>query len=163
MRLLTAEGAGPPAPPAPQGLAAVFGPRRIVLVGASDRPGRMGELLWRNLSSFPGQVVPVTPSAATVGGCKAYPRLADVEGEVDLAVIAVPAAAVPGVVGDAAAKGVPAVVVITGGFAETGAEGARLQHELLAAARAGGVRVVGPNCFGVQNADLPLNASLAPG
>ena len=154
-------------------LAALFAPRRVALVGASDRPGSMGQLLWRNLtgpaggsatgSGFPGEVVPVTPSAGQVGGCKAYARLVDVEGEVDLAVVAVPAWAVPGVVEDAAAKGVPAAVVLAGGFAETGAEGARLQDALVAAARRGGVRVIGPNSFGVQNADLPLNASMATG
>jgi acetate---CoA ligase (ADP-forming) len=146
-----------------EGLTAVFEPRRVALVGASDQPGKAGELLWRNLSSLPGEVVPVTSSAETVGGRTAYPTLSAVEGEVDLAVIVVPAAAVPPVIRDAAAKGVPAVIVISGGFAEAGPEGARLQDELLATARAGGVRIVGPNCFGVQNCDLPLNASLAAG
>jgi acyl-CoA synthetase (NDP forming) len=145
------------------GLAAVFEPRRVALVGASDQPGKMGELLWRNLASFPGEVVPVTASAETVAGRKAYPTLAAIDGDIDLAIVVVPARAVPGVIRDAAAKGVPAAVVITGGFAETGPDGARLQDELVAAARTGGVRVVGPNCFGVQNCDLPLNASMASG
>jgi acetyltransferase len=153
---------GPGAAP-PTGLAAVFEPRRVALVGASDQPGKMGELFWRNLASFPGEVVPVTASAFSVDGHTAYPRLGDVDGEIDLAVIVVPAPAVPGVLRDAAAKGVRAVVVISGGFAETGPEGARLQDELTAIAREGGVRVVGPNCFGVQNCDLPLNASMAAG
>lgn len=145
------------------GLSAVFEPRRVALVGASDQPGKTGELFWRNLSSFPGDVVPVTRSAPTVAGCTAYPSLAAVPGDIDLAVVVVPAAAVPAVIRDAAAKCVPAVVVISGGFAETGPNGRRLQEEMLAAARDGGVRVVGPNCFGVQNCDLPLNASLAAG
>jgi acyl-CoA synthetase (NDP forming) len=144
-------------------LAAVFAPRRVALVGASDRPGSMGELLWRNLADFPGEVVPVTRPAETVAGRKAYPTLTAVDGDIDLAVVVVPATAVPGVVRDAAAKGVPAALVISGGFAEAGPEGARLQDELLAAARDGGVRIVGPNCFGVQNCDLPLNASMAAG
>ncbi len=144
------------------GLAAVFAPRRVALVGASDRPGSVGRLLWDNLAGFPGEVVPVGP-AARVGGRVAYPGLRDVPGDVDLAVIATPAATVPGIVRDAASKGVAAVVVLSAGFAETGDEGAHLQAEALAAARAGGVRLVGPNCFGVQNADLPLNASIAAG
>jgi acetate---CoA ligase (ADP-forming) len=144
-------------------LAAVFEPRRVALVGASDVPGKMGELFWRNLSSFPGEVVPVTRSATAVAGRKAYPALSAVDGKVDLAVVVVPAPAVPEVVRDAAAAGVGAVVVISGGFAEAGPDGVRLQDELVAAARAGGVRLVGPNCFGVQNCDLPLNASLAAG
>jgi acetyltransferase len=144
-------------------LAAVFEPRRIALVGASDQRGKTGELLWRNLSSFPGEVVPVTSSAETVGGHKAYPSLRAIEGDIDLAVIVVPAAAVPAVIRDAAAKGVLAAIVISGGFAEDGEEGIRRHYELMTAARAGGVRIVGPNCFGVQNCDLPLNASLASG
>ncbi|MGO9219188.1 MAG: acetate--CoA ligase family protein [Streptosporangiaceae bacterium] len=144
------------------GLAAVFAPRRVALVGASGRPGSVGRLLWDNLASFPGEVVPVG-SAARVGGRVAYPGLRDVPGDVDLAVIATPAATVPGIVRDAASKGVAAVVVLSAGFAETGDEGAHLQAEAVTAARAGGVRLVGPNCFGVQNADLPLNASIAAG
>ncbi|MDP9220499.1 MAG: CoA-binding protein, partial [Actinomycetota bacterium] len=149
-------------------LSALFQPRRVALVGASEQPGRMGELFWRNLTGegsggFPGEVVPVSASSATVFGHTAYPTLRDVPGDIDLAVIVVPAPAVPVVLADAAAKGVLAALVISGGFAETGADGARLQAALVAAARAGGVRVVGPNCFGVQNCDLPLNASMARG
>jgi acyl-CoA synthetase (NDP forming) len=146
----------------PDGLAAVFAPRRVALVGASERPGSIGRLLWDNLAGFPGEVVPVGP-AAQVGGQVAYPDLRDVPGQVDLAVIATPAASVPDIVRSAAAKGVAAVVVLSAGFAETGDDGAKLQDEAVAAARAGGVRLVGPNCFGVQNADLPLNASIAAG
>ena len=144
------------------GLAAVFEPRRVALVGASDRAGTVGRLLWDNLADFPGEVLPVCP-AATVGGQRAYADLRDVPGEVDLAVIATPAATVPDIVGAAADKGVKAVVVLSAGFAEVGAEGAKLQAGAVAAARAGGVRLVGPNCFGVQNATLPLNASIAAG
>src|SRR5690242_6551351 len=73
------------------GLAAVFEPRRVALVGASDRPGSVGRLLWDNLAGFPGEVLPVCP-AATVGGQAAYADLRDVPGLVDLAVIATPAA-----------------------------------------------------------------------
>jgi acetate---CoA ligase (ADP-forming) len=145
------------------GLEAVFAPRRVALVGASEQPGTMGELFWRNLTSFPGEVVPVTPSRHSVGGVTAYPSLASIDGEVDLAVVVVRAANVPEVIRDAGAKGVPAALVISGGFAETGPDGAALQAEVVAAARAGGVRIVGPNCFGVQNCDLPLNASMATG
>jgi acyl-CoA synthetase (NDP forming) len=144
------------------GLAAVFDPRRVALVGASDRAGSVGRLLWDNLADFPGEVLPVC-QAATVGGRPAYADLRDVPGLVDLAVIATPAATVPDIVAAAAAKGVAAAVVLSAGFAETGADGAKLQAEAVAAARAGGVRLVGPNCFGVQNADLPLNASISAG
>jgi acyl-CoA synthetase (NDP forming) len=144
------------------GLAAVFEPRRVALVGASDRAGSVGRLLWDNLADFPGEVLPVC-QAPSVGGRPAYPDLRDVPGQVDLAVVATPAATVPDIVAAAAAKGVAAVVVLSAGFAETGAAGAKLQAEAVAAARIGGVRLVGPNCFGVQNADLPLNASISAG
>jgi acyl-CoA synthetase (NDP forming) len=144
------------------GLAAVFEPRRVALVGASDRPGSLGRLLWDNLADFPGEVLPVG-QAATVGGRPAYSDLREVPGQVDLAIIATPAATVPDIIAAAAAKGVTAAVVLSAGFAETGPAGAKLQAEAVAAARAGGVRLVGPNCFGVQNADLPLNASISAG
>lgn len=158
MRVLTSS-----AKPASAGaLAGVFRPRRVAVVGASDRAGSVGRLLWDNLASFPGEVIPVSQSA-TVGGIRAYPDLRDVPGPVDLAIVATPAATVPAIVSAAAGKEVAAVVVLSGGFAETGPEGARLQAAVLAAARAGGVRLAGPNCFGVQNAHLPLNASIAAG
>jgi len=143
------------------GLHAVFNPRRIALVGVSDRPGTLGRLLWDNLRDFPGEVIPVG-RAASIDGTPAYADLADVPGEIDLAVVGVPAERVVEAIRSAAGKRVRAAVVLSAGFAEIGADGARLQEELVAAARAGGVRLVGPNCFGVQNCDLPLNASIAP-
>jgi acetyltransferase len=132
-------------------LDALFAPRRIALVGASDRPGTLGALLMGNLAGFPGELVAVRSGES----------LRDVPGPIDLAVVAVPAKAVPGVAADAAASGVAAMVVLSGGFAETGPDGVALQEELVAAA--GPVRVVGPNCFGLQNCDLPMNASIAAG
>lgn len=132
-------------------LDALFSPRRIALVGASERAGTLGALLGRNLADFPGEVVPVGSGQS----------LRDVEGPIDLAVVAVPSKAVPGVAADAAAAGVTAMVVLSGGFAETGPDGVALQDELVE--NAGGVRIVGPNCFGLQNCDLPMNASIAAG
>ncbi len=142
-------------------LSALFAPHRIALVGASDKPGCAGTLFWHNLQSFPGEVVPVTTSAATVSGVRAFSSLRAVPAPIDLAVVCVPAAAVPGVIRDAGAAGVPVAVVVTGGFTETGPAGRLLQDEAVAAARAGGVRLVGPNSLGVQNCDLPMNASMA--
>lgn len=143
-------------------LDAVFAPHRVALVGAADEPGRLGTLLWDNLAAFEGEVVPVSRSAELIDGTTAYPDLRSA-GDVDLAVVAVPAAAVPDVARDAAGAGVRALVVLSGGFAETGPEGAALQDQLRTIARDAGMRVVGPNCFGVQNAALGLNASIAAG
>ena len=138
-------------------LDALFSPGRVALVGGSDRPGTLGALLVANLSTYPGEVVQVRSGQS----------LREVEGPIDLAVVAVPAAAVAAVAADAAAAGVAAMVVLSGGFAETGPQGAARQADLVASAAAGPgghrVRVVGPNCFGLQNCDLPMNASIAAG
>lgn len=139
-------------------LDAVFNPARVAVVGASDRPGKVGTVVWRNLADFDGEVVPVTSSSPSVGGVPAAASLTEVEGDIDLAVLVVPARVAPIVARQAAAKGVGAIVVLAGGFAETGAEGTALQAELVDAA--GPVRIVGPNCFGVQNMARGLNASM---
>ncbi len=143
------------------GLDAVFTPHRIALVGASERAGTVGRLLWHNLQTFPGEVLPIS-RAPTVCGVTAFPDLLTVPGHIDLAIVAVPAGAVLSVIRDAAASGVGAAVILSAGFAETGAEGAALQRELVEVASAAGLRLVGPNCFGVQNVALSLNASIAP-
>ena len=144
-------------------LTSVFAPRRVAVVGASDTPGSPGNVLWRNLESFPGEVVPVSRTAGTVGGVRAFATLREIPGTVDLAVLAVPAAATLNVLHDAVSARIGAVIVVGAGFAETGAAGQSLQDELVRVARDGGVLLVGPNCLGVQNWDLPLNASLSSG
>jgi len=144
-------------------LDAVFVPRRVAVVGASDEPGKVGTTFMRNLSGFSGEVIPVNPSRSEIAGRTAYRKLVDVPGRIDLAVAIVPARAVPDVVADAVSAHVGAVVVISGGFAESGAEGAELQQRVVELARAGGVRIVGPNCLGVQNCHTGLNATMALG
>lgn len=144
-------------------LDAVFAPRRVAVVGASDEPGKVGTTFMQNLSRFSGEVIPVNPSRSEIAGRKAYPKLVDVPGRIDLAVAIVPARAVPDVVADAATAQVGAVVVISGGFAESGPAGAELQQRVVELARAGGVRIVGPNCLGVQNCHTGLNATMALG
>lgn len=132
-------------------------------MGASTRQGSPGSVVWRNLATFPGEVVPVTPSASEIDGVTAYRSLRDVPGHIDLAVVAVPASAALDVVRDAAAAGVGACVIVSAGFAETGPEGLGAQLEMVRVAREAGVLLVGPNCLGVQNCDVPLNASLSSG
>jgi acyl-CoA synthetase (NDP forming) len=106
----------------------------------------------------------VNPKAAEVAGVRAYPSVRDLPGPVDLAVIAVPAAAVGAVVDDCAARGVRAFVVISAGFAEVGGVGIALQKALVEKVRGYGMRMVGPNCLGLLNADpaVRLNASFSP-
>ena len=147
-------------------VANVLRPRSVAVVGASADPAKLGHVLLANLlgSEFTGPVYPVHPGARSVRGVRAHPSVLDIPDDVDLAVLAVPPEEVPGVVDDCLAKGVKALVVVTAGFGETGEEGVARQRELVGAARANGMRVVGPSALGVVNLDraVRLNASLAP-
>ena len=144
-------------------LDAIFRPTRVAVVGASEREGSVGRALLENLTggAFAGTVIPVNPARASVLGVPAVRSLAEAPGPVDLAVIATPAETVPDVVRQCAEAGVPGAVVISAGFRETGAAGARLEREVMDEARRGPVRVVGPNCLGVMVPHLGLNATFA--
>ncbi len=139
-------------------------PRGVALYGVRRAGRGIGALLLGHLRDYAGQLVVVHPTESTVDGVRAVPRLADAGVPVDLAVVAVPALAVAEVVADAAAAGVAGVVVVSAGFAETGPAGVAAQDDVLRAARAAGLRLVGPNCLGVANTDpaVRLNATLAP-
>src|SRR5829696_3260299 len=141
-------------------------PRSVAVIGASTDPGKVGHVVFGNLMAygFQGPVYPVHPGARHIGGVRAYPSVRDVPDDVDLAVVAVPAAAVAAVVSECARKNVRGLVVLSGGFGERDAEGRELERELVTEARANGMRVVGPNCLGVVNADpaVRLNATIAP-
>ena len=143
----------------------LLAPNGVALVGATEREGALGRLVWQNLAAAGprGPLYPVNPKHAAVFGRKAYARLGDLPARVDLAVVATPARTVPQIVREAGAAGVRAAVVLTSGFAETGTAGRRLQDELLAAAREAGVRLLGPNCIGVMRTDAGLNATFARG
>jgi acetyl coenzyme A synthetase (ADP forming)-like protein len=146
-------------------LGAVLEPRAVALVGATERPGSIGAALLRNLrATFKGPIHPIHPTAASIGGLVARPRISDLGVAVDLAVIAVPERAVLAALEDAAKAGVRAAVIISAGFAETGAAGRALEERLLETARGAGMRIVGPNCMGVLNTDpdRPINATFAP-
>lgn len=145
-------------------LSALWAARTIAVVGASERPGTPGRQLVEHLLRFgyAGTVVPVNPRAGTVLGRRAYPSLAAAGIDVDLAVVVVPAAAVPDAVRDCARAGVRVVIVGSSGFAETGAAGRALQGEVAAVARAAGMRLVGPNCIGSVGPATGLVASFSP-
>jgi len=141
----------------------LLAPRGVALVGATERPGALGEIVYRNLAAarLEGPLYPVNPKHATIGGGRAYARLTDLPEKPDLAVIATPARTVPGILRDAGTAGIKAAVVLSSGFAETGPEGTALQKEMLDAARTGGVRILGPNCLGAMRTDVGLNATFA--
>src|SRR5205807_334825 len=141
-------------------------PRTVAVIGAGRQEGGIGNTIVRNLrdGGLCGPLYPVNPNAPSIAGVPAFPSLEAIPDEVDLAVVAVPAAAVPGVVDACAAKGVRGLVIVSSGFAETGAAGADLEGQVVTRAHHGGMRVVGPNCIGVINtaADISLNATFAP-
>jgi acyl-CoA synthetase (NDP forming)/RimJ/RimL family protein N-acetyltransferase len=147
-------------------IAAFLNAKNVAVIGASRRSDTIGAALVRNLvlGDYAGRVYVVNPAADAVAGMPAYATVSDIPGEVDVAIVAVPAEAVQDVVLDCAAKGVHGLIVISSGFAETGEEGRKRQRKLVGLARSYGLRLIGPNCLGVINtaADVSLNASLAP-
>ena len=147
-------------------VAAILRPRSIAVVGAGRHPDNVGHQVVRALlvGDFSGTVYPVNPTARAVCGVPAFPALLSIPERVDLAVVAVPASAVPGVIDEAASIGVRAVTIITAGFGETGPSGAAVETALLSVARTHGMRIVGPNCLGVINTDpdVRMNATFGP-
>jgi acyl-CoA synthetase (NDP forming)/RimJ/RimL family protein N-acetyltransferase len=147
-------------------IARLLTPSSVAVVGASNDEEKIGHAVLRHLLDygFRGPVYPVNPGARHVRGVPAYASIEAIPDDVDLAVLAVPADEVAGVVEACRRKRVRGLVVISGGFGESGPEGRVAERGLVAAARASGMRVVGPNCLGIVNTDtsVRLNASLAP-
>ena len=143
-----------------------FAPRGIAVIGAGRSSGGIGRAILDNLVAhgYSGPLHAVHPEAARIGGVPAVPRVIDIPGPVDLAIVSVPFDAVPGVVDDCLAKGARALTVITAGFGETGADGREREAALLEQVRRSGARMVGPNCMGLLSTDpaLPVNATFAP-
>ncbi|MGI5288299.1 GNAT family N-acetyltransferase [Nonomuraea polychroma] len=146
-------------------IARLLTPGSVAVIGASREPGGVGQTVLRHLlaADFTGPVYPVHREVRAVAGVRAYPSVTAIDGDVDLAVVAVPAESVIDVVKECAEKGVHGLVVVSSGFGETGAPGRARQDELARIARAYGLRVVGPNCLGIANTDaaVRLNATLA--
>ena len=144
----------------------LFRPRAIAVVGASRSAVSPGGAVFSALveSGFPGPVHPVNHSAGTVAGRCAFPSLAELPEPADLVVIAVPAAEVCAVAREAATHGARALVVLSSGFSESGAEGAAREAELVHIVRTSGLRMIGPNCLGVATTDeaAPFDATFAP-
>ena len=140
-------------------LRAFLKPRSIAVIGASRKQGTIGNKLFHNIlqQGFNGVLYPVNPNAEVVASVKAYPSVLDISGEVDLAVVITPAEIVHQVVQECGRKGVRGVVVISAGFAESGAEGVIKQEKLIETARNYGMRLVGPNCMGIINTDPQVN------
>jgi acetyltransferase len=148
-------------------LDSLFSPKSIAVIGASNRQGSVGRAAFTNilLNEYTGTVYPVNPKEHSISGVRAYPSVLDLPETVDLAVVIVPAPVVPSVVEEAGKKGVKGLVIISAGFKEVGPGGAELEREILSIAQKYSMRMIGPNCLGVINADpnVRLNASFASG
>ena len=142
-----------------------FNPKSVAIVGASEREASVGYRLLLNMqeAGFKGELYPVNNKRETLLGIKAYPDLNAVPGDIDLVVIATPAESVPGIVRQCGEKGVISVIIISAGFGELGAQGKRLEQEVLDIARRYNIRIIGPNCLGVVRPSGQLNATFGDG
>jgi acyl-CoA synthetase (NDP forming) len=133
-------------------LSALFRPSRIAVIGASSNPDKMGFQIFRNIrdAGFSGEILPVNPKGETILGIPSLKSAAELPYGVDLAVVIIPAKLVPATMRELGERKTKSAIVITGGFAESGEGGAALQEEMARAAAAAGIRVIGPNCQGVN-------------
>jgi len=146
-------------------LRAFLNPKSVAVIGASRRPNTIGNFVFRNLiqQDFKGVVYPVNPNAEVIAAVKAYPSILDIPGDIDLAIISIPADKVQQVVEECAHKGVRGVVVLTSGFSDIGADGMERQNKLVNTIRNYGMRMLGPNCMGMinTNPEINLNATFS--
>lgn len=146
-------------------LAALFEPGSVAVIGASATPGKIGNIIVSNLldAGYTGKIYPVNPDPGEILGLPVAQDVADLPEGLDLAVIAIPPAAVVEVMKDLAARKVKAVAIITAGFREVGREGYYLEEEIAKIARDNDIALLGPNCLGLIATDSDLNASFATG
>jgi len=140
-------------------------PKSVAVIGASRRPSTIGNFVFRNLiqQNFNGVVYPVNPNAEVIAAVKAYPSILDIPGDIDLAIIAVPAEKVQAVAEECARKGVKGIVTMSSGFEDIGEEGKQRQDKLVQMIRSYGMRMLGPNCMGMinTNPEVNLNATFS--
>jgi len=141
----------------------IFNPKRIAVIGASDKENSVGAKLLRNLVGvgFQGVVYPVNPFKSTVQGITAYPSITKIPWHIDLAVIATPAHTVPQVMEECGTASVSGAIIISAGFRETGKEGELLEKQITECRNKYGMRIIGPNSFGVMRPKINLNATFA--
>ena len=148
-----------------EALNAIFTPKSIAVIGASDNPGKLGSHVMRSLTEggYPGKIFPVNPGRNEIMGIKTCPSLLHVPEEVDLSIIVLPAEQVPKIIKECKEKGVKGIVLITAGFKEIeDKRGEILQREITGLANQFEIKIIGPNTFGIVNLHLPLNASFTP-
>jgi acyl-CoA synthetase (NDP forming) len=141
-------------------LDSLFRPKSVAVIGASTKDLSIGNRVIKNLIDFgfTGAVYPVNPSADEVRGIKAYKSILDCPDNIDVVHMVIPAKFVPQAVEDCGTKGVKHIIINSGGFSETGAEGAAIEKDFLARAKRYGIRILGPNCQGIINSDAAIRA-----
>lgn len=146
-----------------EGLDKIFNPKRIAVIGASNRERSVGFKLFRNLigAGFGGFIYPVNPFSPSIQGVMAYPSIKKIPWQIDLAIIATPAHVVPQVVEECGENGVVGIIIVSSGFGEIGPQGKILENEILKLKRRYGLRIIGPNCLGVMRPSIRLNATFA--
>jgi acetyltransferase len=149
--------------PLKYGLEAMFAPGSVAVIGATDRPGTVGRTVLENLlhGRYQGKVYAVNAKHEEVLGIKAHRNIRDLPRPVDLAVVVTPAAVVPQIIGECVDAGVKASVVISAGFKERGEQGAALESQIQDQLGRGSMRLIGPNCLGIMNPAIGLNATFA--
>jgi len=143
------------------GLEAMLAPTSVAVIGATSRPGTVGHAVLENLlhGKFQGKVYAVNAKHPEVLGLKTYASIRDLPGPVDLAIVATPAATVPQLIGECVDAGAKSAVVLSAGFRERGADGAALERQIQEQLRRGSMRLLGPNCLGLMNLAIGLNAT----
>ena len=141
----------------------IFNPSQIAVVGASEKPGSIGNAILTNLinGKYSGRLLPVNPKYEKLHGLPAYKSLAKLQADIDLAIIATPMRTVPDVVAECVHKKIAGAVVISAGGKEIGLKGKKIEQKILKRAHQGGLRIVGPNCLGIIRPGKKLNASFA--
>lgn len=142
----------------------IFKPNSIAIIGASDNRQKIGFRYVSHIKEggYRGKIYPINPKGGEILGLKVYPNLDSIEEEVDSVVVLTGAVTVPQVMKDCVRKGVKGAILVTAGFSEIGEEGKRLEAEVLKILRSGGMRAVGPNCLGIANLEIGLNATAIP-
>lgn len=145
-------------------LAPFFAPKGVAVIGASTDPTKLGYGLARNLiqSNYQGAIHLVNPKGGKLFGREIIPSIRAIPDPVDLAILLIPASATPAALTECGERGVKAALIGSGGFRETGPEGAALEMECLRIARSYGMRLIGPNCIGLQDTHLPMDATFLP-
>ncbi len=148
-----------------EAMEAIFNPKAVSIIGASDNPNKLGWHVMRSVTEgkYPGKIYPVNPGKGDILGFKAYPSLSHIPDALDLAIIVLPAEQVPKTIKECHEKGVKGIILITAGFREIeDRKGESLQREITELANQFGIRVIGPNTFGIVNLHLPFNGSFTP-